>query len=215
VAFQRYIHELANERRAHPTDDVISHLATARYRGERPLEDWEIINLVDHLYIGGNEDTTFALTSGIWLILRDPTLHARLRSKPALIAEFVEENLRLESPTQGLFRVVASDITLSGVTIPAGATVHLRYAAANRDPAMFGCPATVYLDRANKRRHVAFAVGEHQCPGAELSRLEQVVAFTAILDRFPNLALDPGNSFRHKPGFILQALDELTLTTGA
>jgi cytochrome P450 len=218
VAFQRYIHELANERRANPTDDVVSHLATAHLElvggGTRPLEDWEIINLVDHLYIGGNETTTFALTSGLMLLLQDASIEARLRADPSLIPEFVEENLRLESPTQGLFRLVAKDITIAGTLIPAGSTVHLRYAAANRDEAMFGCPASVDLDRANKRRHVAFATGEHHCPGADLSRMEQVVAFTEILRRFPTLSLRPDNTFERQASFILRALKALHVQIG-
>ena len=215
VAFQRYIHEIANERRVSPTDDVISHLAHARLGDERLLEDWEIINIVDHLYIGGNETTTFALTSGIWLMLSRPTVEARLRADQTLVTEFVEEVLRLESPTQGLFRTAARDIELSGVEIPAGATVHLRYGAANRDPAMFECPAEVDLDRANKRRHVAFATGEHQCPGADLSRVEQVVALTAILRRFSALKLSDRNDYRWQSGFVLHALKELHLEVPA
>jgi cytochrome P450 len=115
------------------------------------------------------------------------------------------ENLRLESPTQGLFRLVAKDIDFSGTLVPAGATVHLRYAAANRDPAMFACPAAVDLDRPNKRRHIAFAVGEHHYPGADLSRMEQTLAFTEILRRFPSLRLSPTNDFQRQPSFVLRA----------
>jgi cytochrome P450 len=220
VAFQRYINAMANERRVHPTDDVLSHLATATIDlpgggGPRPLEDWEIINLVDHLFIGGNETTTFALTSGLMLILQDAALESRLRADPSLIPEFVEENLRLESPTQGLFRLVAADVTLSGTTIPAGATVHLRYAAANRDGSVFTCPADVDLERTNKRRHVAFAVGEHHCPGAELSRMEQIVAFTELLRRFPVLRLSGTNDFHRQSSFVLRALEALHLEIGA
>jgi cytochrome P450 len=219
VAFQRYIHELATARRNDPADDVVSHLATARLQlpdgaGTRPLEDWEIINIVDHLYIGGNETTTFALTSGLMLILQDAALQARLCAEPGLIAEFVEENLRLESPTQGLFRLVAKDIEIAGTTVPAGATVHLRYAAANRDAAVFGCPADLDLDRPNKRRHMAFAVGEHHCPGADLSRMEQTVAFTEILCRFASLRLAEKNDYHRKPSFVLRALDALHVEIG-
>jgi cytochrome P450 len=212
VEFQRYIYELAEARRTDPRDDVITHLVNARFDGQRPLEAWEIINIVDHLYIGGNETTTFALTSGIWLLAKRPDVEARLRADPALIAEFVEEVLRLESPTQGLFRLVAEDVEIGGVKIPAGSTVHLRYAAANRDAAMFANPADLDLDRSNKRRHVAFALGEHHCPGAGLSRLEQVIAFDALLSRLATIELAPHNTFSHKPGFVLRALDALHIT---
>ncbi len=219
VAFQRYIHQLACERRADPADDVISHLASAHMQlpggtGTRALEDWEIINIVDHLFIGGNETTTFALTSGLMLLLQNPELQLRLRRDPSLMAEFVEENLRLESPTQGLFRLAANDIEISGTTVPAGATVHLRYAAANRDGAVFRCPAELDLDRPNKRRHMAFAVGEHHCPGAELSRMEQTLAFNEILRRFPSLRLSATNDYQRQPSFVLRALKALHVEIG-
>ncbi len=219
VAFQRHIHALAERRRRDPADDVISRLATTTIDlpgedGPRPLHDWELINIVDHLYIGGNETTTFAITSAVRTLLEQPDLAARLRADPSLVAPLVEENLRLESPTQGLFRLVARDVELSGVTIPAGSTVHLRYGAANRDPEMFPRPATVDLDRANTRRHVAFASGEHLCPGAELSRLEQVVALTRIVERFPGLRLAEGNDFRHQQSFVLWALERLLVHVG-
>ncbi len=219
VEFQRYIHAVAQERRRDPTDDVISHLVHTAFDdpevGPRPLEDWEIINIVDHLYIGGNETTTFALTSGVWMLGRHPEVEARLRADPTLIPEFVEEVLRLESPTQGLFRVVAEDIVIDGTPVPAGSTVHLRYAAANRDPEMFACPEQLDLDRPNKRRHVAFAVGEHLCPGAELSRTEQVIAHELLLARVGGLRLSDENDFRHQPGFVLRALERLQITFDA
>jgi cytochrome P450 len=216
VAFQRYIHEIAEQRRVDPSDDVISHLVHAEFDDvvagvTRPLEAWEIINIVDHLYIGGNETTTFALSSGVWLMLREPGALSRLQREPDKVANFVEEVLRLESPTQGLFRGAANACPIGDVEVPAGATVHLRYAAANRDPEMFPNPAALELDRPNSRRHVAFAVGEHVCPGAELSRLEQVIAHETLLARVSGLRLSADNDFTHRPGFVLRALNHLSI----
>jgi cytochrome P450 len=75
---------------------------------------------------------------------------------------------------------------------------------------MFPDPDTVHLDRANVRRHMAFSLGEHHCPGSGLSRLEQQLALNAVLDRLPDLRLAEGrNDFRHLPGFVLRALNEL------
>jgi len=97
------------------------------------------------------------------------------------------------------------------VTLPEGATVHIRYAAANHDPEMFPDPDRVDLDRANGRRHMAFSLGEHHCPGEGLSRLEQRMAMHAVLDRLPDLRLDDGV---HAPGFVLRALDRLDIEWG-
>ncbi|MEO1056048.1 MAG: cytochrome P450 [Actinomycetota bacterium] len=216
VEFQHYIAEHIAQRRVAPTDDVISYLVTTPVRlanGDRPLRDDEIINMIDHLYIGGNETTTFALASGMWLLIEHPQLQATLRADPMKIPAWVDEVLRLESPTQGMDRHTAVDAELGGVTIPQGSHVHIRYAAANRDADQFECPADVDLDRSNGSRHLAFSLGETHCPGAGLSRLEQVIATTALLDRFDNLAFaDGANDFHHAVNFTLRAFDALQIT---
>jgi cytochrome P450 len=213
VQFQHYIEAIIGEKRRQPDDSVISSLAHATFTEvdgtTRPLTDEEIIFTTDHLYIGGNETTTFALTSGLWLLLQTPGLLDRLRADLSLVPQFVEEILRIESPTQGLFRHTLDDVELHGVKIPAGSTVHLRFGAANRDAAMFSDPAALDLDRRNSARHVAFGQGEHHCPGAGLSRLEQVIAFTALISRIDGWILLPRNDYRHKPGLVLRALEEL------
>ena len=215
VEFQNYIRDHANERRKNPQDDIITHLVQAKYDNERPLTDHEIASIVDHLYIGGNETTTFALTSGMWIMLRDPEIYRSLLADPSRIDTFAEEGLRLESPTQGLYRTVTEDTEIRGVKIPRGSPVHLRFAAANRDEAMFPNADKVDLDRANANRHLAFSQGEHHCPGAGLSRLEQQIAYRRLLERLPDLRFTPGkNDFTHHPGFVLRALKELHLSYG-
>ena len=212
VEFHHYIHHWIGEKRRQPGDDVITALTTARFAGERLLTDHEIITMVDHLFIGGNETTTFAIASALWIMLREPGLYERVRADHSLVEPFVEEVLRLESPTQGLYRQAAVDTEINGVEIPQGGVVHVRYAAANRDERMFPDPDQVDLQRANVRRHLAFSAGEHHCPGHGLSRLEQRMALTGVLDRLSDLRLAPGrNDFRHQPGFVLRALNELHL----
>jgi cytochrome P450 len=222
VEMYDYLADAIAAKRREPADDIITHLTQVEFTGDgsqpegRPLTDQEIITIVDHLFIGGNETTTFAMTSALWIMLRDEGraagLDERLRADAGLIPNFVEEVLRLESPTQGLWRAVAADTEIAGVPIAAGSTVHLRYAAGNRDARMFECPHEVRLDRENSRRHLAFTLGEHHCPGADLSRLEQVLTLEHALRRLPNLRLAPGrNDFTHVPMFTMRALRELHL----
>lgn len=212
VEFQNYINEWIEIKRAHPQDDVMSGLVNSKFNNQRPLTNHEIITIIDHLYIGGNETTTFALTSAMWLMLREPRVYAEVRDNKDLVEHFLEEAMRLESPTQGLFRIVANDTELNGVPIPKGATVHIRYGAANRDERVFPNPDVVDLERKNVRRHMAFSLGEHHCPGSGLSRLEQRLALAAILDTLPGLALTADNDFTHMPGFVLRALKRLSIT---
>ncbi len=213
VEFQKYIEGFVEERRAKPQDDVISHLTKVRFAGERPLRNEEIIGIIDHLYIGGNETTTFALTSALWLLARQPDVWERLKADRTRIRFFVEEVLRLESPTQGLFRMTAQDEELRGVKIPAGSQLHLRFAAANRDADEFPSPDDMNLERPNAAKHVAFSQGEHMCPGAGLSRLEQNISWQTLVERAEGFELPPAkNDFKHLPGFVLRGIEELHVT---
>ena len=177
------------------------------------LTDAEIINMIDHLYIGGNETTTFALTSGLWMLIENPDLQTYLADNPQKITTFVEEVLRLESPTQGMDRHTIEEVELSGISIPKGAHIHMRYAAANRDENQFACPADIDLDRKNASKHLAFSIGETHCPGAGLTRLEQNIATNLLLARMENFKFAEGkNSFQHHMNFTLRSFKDLHVT---
>jgi cytochrome P450 len=149
----------------------------------------------------------------MWLLIEHPEVQEALRADPDRIPRWVDEVLRLESPTQGMDRHAAVDTELGGVSIPAGSHIHVRYAAANRDPAHFACPAEIDLDRANSQRHLAFSLGETHCPGAGLSRLEQVIATEALLRHLDGLAFVPGaNTFQHHVNFTLRAFEGLRIS---
>ena len=216
VEFQHYIHQHIQQRRKDPGDDVISYLVqnpVKLHSETRMLTDAEIINMVDHLYIGGNETTTFALTSGMWLLIQNPSLQEDLRAAPEKARSFVDEVLRLESPTQGMDRHAAVDTEIAGVAIPKGSHIHIRYAAANRDERQFSCPVDIDINRANGHRHLAFSLGETHCPGAGLTRLEQTIAVQTILERMKNFSFSPGkNSFQHHLNFTLRSFTDLHFT---
>ncbi|MBA4810460.1 MAG: cytochrome P450 [Acidimicrobiales bacterium] len=220
VEFQHYIHDHIKERRKNPREDpredVVSYLVSTPvqlHSGTRMLTDTEIINMVDHLYIGGNETTTFALTSGLWLLIENPDLQATLASKPEQIRTFVEEVLRLESPTQGMDRHALEDTEIAGVSIPKGSHIHMRYAAANRDKSQFECPANLELERDNASKHLAFSIGETHCPGAGLTRLEQNIAMELLLKRLKKIEFaKEKNSFEHHMNFTLRSFTELYFT---
>ena len=215
IEFQRYIHDTVQTKRANPTDDVISHLAIADYSDPvtgvtRKLTDAEVIGISDHLLTGGNETTTFALASGLWLLFCYPEMYDEIRADRSKIRVFVEEVLRIESPTQGLVRFAARDVELCGVKIPKGSCIQVRYGAGNRDPERYPDPARPDLSRRASSAHLAFGAGEHVCPGAALSRLEQNVAWNCLLDRVDDMRPVAGmNDYTHLPGFWLRALRQI------
>jgi cytochrome P450 len=206
VELQRYLSEKFEQKRRAPAEDILSDLANARMQGGRALPDADRMGLAEHILVGGHETVTSALASGVWLLTRQPELIETLRAEPALIRNFVEEVLRLESPSQGFFRYALADAELRGVFIPKGSMVQLRFAAANRDPDQFPNPDLLDLRRPNAGAHLAFSQGEHHCLGAPLARLELTTAFRAIVERLDRLRLADGAEIRHAPGLALRSL---------
>jgi hypothetical protein len=186
-AFDDYFNAVIRERRARPGDDMVSRLCEPGASGER-LSDPEVLAFCRALLVAGNETTT-ALLSNLALALgQRPALWKRLREEPRLCDGAVEESLRFDSPNQGLFRHTTRDVTLHGVTIPAGTKVLASFGAANRDPAQFERPDEFDATR-EPNRHIAFGVGVHHCLGASLGRLEAQVALRALARRARELRL--------------------------
>ena len=210
VELQRYLAEKFEERRRSPREDILSDLVQGRLPDGRPLSEAEAMGLAEHMLVGGHETITSALSAGLLLLIDHPELLRELRAEPALLRNFVEEALRLESPSQGFFRYALQDSELHGVKIPKGSMVHLRFAAANRDPEQFPDPDRLDLRRPNPGAHLAFGQGVHHCLGAPLARLELNLAFRALLERFEGFRLAPGRPRpHHVPGLSLRSLAEL------
>ncbi|MEQ8716797.1 MAG: cytochrome P450 [Acidimicrobiales bacterium] len=209
VAFQHYFHERIGERRSVPADDMLSDLVHAETVDDRPLDDAELLMMLQQLLVAGNETTTNGIASGIWRLATDGDLQRDLRAEPASLEGFVEEILRLEAPIQGMWRVMAAEATLGGVTIPEGAVVMLRYGSANRDEGHYDAPAHLDPVRANPRDHLAFGGGLHFCIGAALARSEMQIAFARLLEATSRIALAPGVEVEHGPHLLIRGIDSL------
>lgn len=171
-------------------DDVITGILLAEVDG-RKLDDTERLIMLNQLLVGGNETTTSLLTNLFWRLLENPELYYQVRNDPSLDAVAVEESLRMDSPVLGLYRTNTEDTRLHEVLIPEKSKVMATFGAANRDPEIFEDPDSFRLDRDPDilRKHVAFGLGHHFCPGAQLSRLEAKIALRAVVERFPDLRL--------------------------
>jgi cytochrome P450 len=177
-------------KRANPADDLLTALINAEDDGD-VLNDEELIAQTLLLYVAGHETTVNLIAGGTLALLRHPAQLALLRDDPALIANAVEELLRYDSPVQASRRITLEPVSISGVTIPAGAFVMASLGSANRDEGYWGPDAAeLRLDRANARQHVSFGAGPHHCLGASLARLEASIALACLAARFPGLALD-------------------------
>ncbi len=208
---QTLLIELIESRRAEPRDDMISILATSQLEeAGRPLNHAEALSILGQFLVAGHETTASTFGWGLLLLCRNPALQDEIRGEPALIKAFVEETLRLESPVQGLPRVVTRDTELGGIALKAGEMVMLRFGAANRDERQFENPDQLDLHRDKAGMHFAFGSGRHHCIGAPLARQELNLGFGALLDRLSNIRLAPDHPApQAEPSFILRNLPHL------
>lgn len=187
-----YFAELIERRRVEPGDDTISHLIAADGNGdgdgEVPLI--RMLGFAFTMVAGGNDTTTGLLGGAAELLAAHPEQRALLRDDPSLIADAVDELLRLTSPVQGLARTTTTDVAIGGTTIPAGRKVMLLYGAANRDPRQFGGDADELNVRRKPRQILTFSFGAHFCLGAAAARLQGRVVLEELLARCPDFAVD-------------------------
>jgi cytochrome P450 len=212
LEMQHFLARMFESRRARPRPDIISALVNAGSEGEEPLSEHELQNVMHQLISGGYDTVISALSNGLWLLLRHPEQMARLRARPELVKNFVEEALRFESPVQGLVRRATRDVEIGGALIPKDAMIIVRYGAANQDPTKFACPHVFDIERKNASAHLAFGNGAHFCVGRLLAKQELLSGFSILLARLHDIALaralpDPP----HQPSLLLHPMKELPI----
>jgi len=186
----RYFRAAIREQERNPRNGLVQLLVNASEGGSRLSEDEVIANIIVTM-VGGQETTTNLIGNGLLTLIRNPGALAQLRDDPSIIEPAVEELLRYESPSQHTARLAPDDLVLGDKHIKRRDAVMAVMAAANRDPARFPDPDRLDLTRKDNR-HVAFGWAAHFCFGAPLARIEGQVAFSTLLRRLPNVALEPG-----------------------
>jgi cytochrome P450 len=216
----RYLDDLFShyivERRSTPTEDVLTGLASATYPDGSIPPLLEVVRPATFLFGAGQETVTKLLSFAVQILGDRPELQDRLRAERSLIGPFIEETLRMQSPTKVDFRLARKSTTLGGVFIKAGTVLMLCLGAANRDPRKFDRPNEFRLDRKNVREHIAFGRGIHTCAGAPLARVEGRVTINRMLDRMDDIAVSEAEhgplgqrSYRYEPTFLLRGLTKL------
>jgi len=191
------------DRRAHPSDDVISVLAQAELDGTR-LTDDEICAFLRLLLPAGAE-TTYRSSSNLLVgLLTHPEQLDALRADRALMSAAIEEGLRWEPPLLGIMRTATRATDVVGVAVPAGSVVAVSIGSANHDERYWENAEEFDLFREPKQ-HLAFAWGPHMCLGLHLARMETRVLLTQLFDRLPNLRLDPDADTPQITGMVFRA----------
>jgi cytochrome P450 len=175
--FNRFFAELAAQRRARPTEDLVSALVAAEDGGTR-LTELELVTTCTLIMSAGYALTVHLIGNGMLALLRNPDQRDWLRANPDRIAGAVEELLRYDPPAQMFSRVVLTDTDLEGVPVQRGEILILLAAAGNRDPRVHSAPDQLNLSRTE--RNLGFGHGIHYCLGAPLARLAAQVAIGAL-----------------------------------
>jgi cytochrome P450 len=195
-----YLIPIIQDRRANPGDDLLSALCEAEIDGTR-MSDEDIKAFCSLLLAAGGETTDKAIASVFANLLQHPDQLAAVRKDRGLIDRAFAETLRYTPPVHMIMRQPAGEVTVSGGTIPAGATVTCLIGAANRDPRRYADPESFDIFRADLNaanafsaaaNHLAFALGRHFCVGALLAKTEVEVGMNQLLDAMPDVRLSDG-----------------------
>jgi cytochrome P450 len=204
------------DRRERPREDVLTGLATATYPDGSIPPLLEVVRPATFLFAAGQETVTKLLSAAVQVLGDQPELQERLRADRSLVGAFIEEALRMQSPTKVDFRLARKTTSLGGVHIPAGTVIMLCLGAANRDPRKFENPNEFQVDRKNVREHIAFGRGIHTCAGAPLARVEGQVTINRLLDRTREIRISEAKhgppasrEYGYESTFLLRGLTEL------
>jgi cytochrome P450 len=204
--------ELIEQRRARPSEDLISVLVhTTAEDGSPALSDDKIVTHIQETIAAGNDTTANLMGSLVLYLSEQPDDFAELKTHPELLPGAVEEGLRRRGSSIGMFRVTTQDVVVSGVEIEKGSMVFLGFQAAGHDAEMFPDPRRVDVRRENADEHLSFGRGRHFCMGAPLARLEARLGLQTLFERIPRLEVTPGQTIEFAPAMTVSMLQHLAV----
>ncbi|GII57609.1 putative cytochrome P450 [Planotetraspora thailandica] len=187
VEMGRYLVDLAEQRRGHPRDDMLSAFVNEPDPAGLLTRE-ELAATAVLLLIAGHETTVNLITNGVLTLLRHPGQLERLRREPELLPNAVEELLRYEPPVHMRQRTPLANIDVAGTTVPKGVPLVLMLASGNRDPNRFRDPERFDPTRPDNQ-HLGFGSGIHLCYGGPLARIEAQIALAALIPRLGTTTL--------------------------
>jgi cytochrome P450 family 142 subfamily A polypeptide 1 len=205
--YAAYVTGAVEERRATPTDDLISILVHAEVDGHK-LTDEDLIHESLLILIGGDETSRHVMSGGIYQLLKDRDQWDRLRADRALLPSAVEEMLRWVSPIKNMARSATRDLEYGGKQIEQGQKLLLLYPSANRDEEVFDDPFRFDITR-TPNEHVAFGFGTHFCLGNALARVEVRTMVDRVLERLPDLELVEPDEPAFRPANFVSGYESL------
>lgn len=189
-AMADYFETLLAERRRNLGDDLVSTMIRANDEADHLSDDTLVIQAIG-IIIAGYETTIGLIGNGLRALLDHPGQLEKLRQRPELIDNAVNECLRYDTPILFNWRVLTEPFEIGGKLLPADAVIWQMLAAANRDPTRFDRPDTFDIERKNIA-HLSFGGGIHHCIGNSLARMEARHALLEFAERTKGLRIEQG-----------------------
>lgn len=210
MAYNEYTMNKIEQRRAEPTEDLISVLVHAEVDGQRLSND-DILQETLLILVGGDETTRHTISGGIEQLIRHPEQWELLQNNPDKIPLAIEEMLRWTSPLKNMARTITADTEFHGAQLRKGEKMLLMFESANFDEAQFGDPEKFNIQR-DPNSHLAFGFGTHFCLGNQLARIELINMIGAVLKRLPDLQLASDAVLPLRPANFVSGLESMPVT---
>ncbi len=204
------------DRRANPRDDILTQFAQSTYPDGTVPDTATLATIAMTLFGAGQDTSAKLLGNSVRYFSEDQQMQATLRAAPSLMANFIEEMMRLEGSTKITSRVALKKTRLGDVEVPAGQVLAVVLAGANRDPRHFEDPDQFKLGRPKPMEHLGFGRGPHVCIGAPLARAEVRIFLNRLLAKTSSITLSeehhgPKGQRRlsYEPSYGMRGLREL------
>ncbi|AGB25925.1 cytochrome P450 [Mycobacterium sp. JS623] len=207
VAYNDYTRSKIEQRRAEPTEDLISVLVHSEVDGER-LSDDDILQETLLILVGGDETTRHTISGGIEQLIRNRDQWDLLQNDPGQLPGAIEEMLRWTSPLKNMARTIIADTEFHGASLKQGEKMLLLFESANFDETVFGDPDNFRIQR-DPNSHLAFGFGTHFCLGNQLARIELINMTSRVLKRLPDLRLADGADLPLRPANFVSGLESM------
>ena len=207
AAYNDYTRSKIEQRRAEPTEDLISVLVHSEVDGER-LSDDDILQETLLILVGGDETTRHTISGGTEQLIRHRDQWDLLQKNPDLVPSAIEEMLRWTSPLKNMCRTLTADTEFHGTQLHQGEKMMLMFESANFDETVFGDPDNFNIQR-DPNSHLAFGFGTHFCLGNQLARLELANMTSRVLQRLPDMRLASDGELPLRPANFVSGLEKM------
>ena len=212
LAYWRYCRDFTAHKRRHRGDDFASELIDAHEADPNDLSYREVESIIYGLSFAGHEAVTALMCNTLLCLLPRRDAWAAICEDRTLIPNAVEEVLRFNSSQIAWRRITTRDTAIAGIDVPAGTTIFLNFASANRQGDIFHNPDSFDIDRSNANQHISFGKGVHYCLGARLARFEVQMVTEILAQQLPSLRLVEGQPLDYFPNITFRGPTELPVT---